>query len=157
MADAVNVITIGKRKAKNDTGADKKMGAKKKGKEKAAKPTESRRRNWTSEEIGVLIKEASARVAVIKGRYGPSVTCKEKEKCWQKITGMINAVNGHNDREWTRCRSKYQDLESSTRIKARKQMVERKKTGGGVTSADPFTAAEAIAMEHIPQSVIKGG
>ena len=116
----------------------------------------SRARNWTNTEISLLVKEAGNHFKVLKGRHGPGVTNQKKEVIWKLLATRINTVNGHNDRTWDQCRRKHQDLESSTRTKARAQEVEKKRTGGGKSRAPVFTEAEEIAMAHIPDSVIRG-
>ena len=52
-------------------------------------------------------------------------------------------------REW-------QDLESSTRVKERKVIVERRKTGGGVSKAEPLTQLEEMIAENLSPAVISG-
>ena len=104
----------------------------------------------------MLVKEATNNAKLLKGRYGPSVTNQLKKGCWIKAASAVIAINGENDRDWFKCRAKFQDLESSTRCKARDQVKERRKTGGGTSSAVPLSEAEELVMQHIPQNVITG-
>ena len=115
---------------------------------KTGKSTAKRGRNWTAEEIACLAKEAGSASRVLHGRHGPNLSNQFKEKKWKDIALKVNGVNA-GDRTWQQVRKKWQDLESSTRVKERKVIVERRKTGGGVSNAEPLTQLEEmIAVEQ---------
>ena len=45
-----------------------------------------RRRNFTAEEVQVIMQEAGKNTTVIKGRFTPTITSEAKEKEWISIT-----------------------------------------------------------------------
>ena len=79
------------------------LGKRKKNKQKAGPVTavvkKERARNFTSEEVQVIMQEAGKNTAIIKGRFTPTVTSEAKEKLWLAITKSVNAINGKGDRE----------------------------------------------------------
>ena len=125
--------------------------------DKAKKNKKKRARNFTTEEISIIMKEANRSTRVLKqGRFGPAVSKQIQEEKWQEIANMLNRISGYNDRTWDGVRKKFHDVESSARTKSRAHVLERQSTGGGQSSAPPLNAMETIAMESIPQSVIVG-
>ena len=56
-----------------------------------------RRRNFTAEEVQVIMQEAGKNTTVIKGRFTPTITSETKEKVWISITKSVNSINGKGE------------------------------------------------------------
>ena len=104
-----------------------------------------RRRNFTVEEVQVIMQKAGKNTTVIKGRFTPTITSEAKKKVWISIKKSLNSINGKEDREWRDVRKKWIDTSCSTRTKLRIIDKEQRKTGGGTSSAPPLSKVESLA------------
>ena len=56
-----------------------------------------RKRNFTAEEVQVIMQEAGKNTTVIKGRFTLTITSEAKEKVWISITKSVNSINGKGE------------------------------------------------------------
>lgn len=113
-------------------------------------------RNYSQEEIEIILREAGKHAKLLKGRFQPSVTNENKKKVWIQITDLVNKVNLVGDRDWQAIRKKWQDLTSTARKKYRTIVKEQHKTGGGLPSVSDMSAHESMAMESISEVSVRG-
>ena len=66
---------------------------KKKKKEPLKVVKNERKRNFTAEEVQVIMQEAGNNTTVLKGRINPGITSEVKEKVWVSITKSVNFIN----------------------------------------------------------------
>ena len=106
---------------------------KKKKKEPLKVVKNERKRNFSAEEVQVIMQEAGNNTTVLKGRFNPGITSEVKEKVWVSITltKSVNFINGKGDRDWRDVRKKWVDTSCSARTKLRNIHKEKIKTGGG--------------------------
>ena len=102
------------------------------------------------------MQEAGKNTTVLKGRFNPSITSEAKEKVWISITKSVNFINGKGDREWRDVRKKWMDTSCSARTKLRKIHKERRKTGGGRSSAPPLNKVGSLAIDSIAGTTVSG-
>ena len=131
-------------------------GKQKKRKPEAVKKEKKRQRNFSTEEIELIMSEGGKHSTILKGRLNPSVTNKMKNKIWKSITRQVNSINAQNDREWKDVRKKWQDVTSSARGKARTFVKETKKTGGGPIDCPEMNKAELLALESVAGTSVRG-
>ena len=94
-----------------------------------------RRRNFTAEEVQVIMQEAGKNTTVIKGRFTPTITSEAKEKEWISITKSVNSINGEGEGNGGMFgRNGSTPLQQSARTKLRNIDKEQRKTGGGTSS-----------------------
>ena len=98
------------------------------GKEKKQK--RPRRRNYTTDEMEIVMKLAGKKAKTLNGRLSATITAEKKKKIWSEIARAANGINGINDRTWKDIRKKWQSTLSTARTKSRNNIQQRKKTGG---------------------------
>ena len=129
---------------------------KKKKKEPLKVVKNERKRNFTAEEVQVIMQEAGNNTTVLKGRFNPGITSEVKEKVWVSITKSVNFINGKGDRDWRDVRKKWVDTSCSARTKLRNIHKEQRKTGGGQSSAPPLSKVESLAIDSIAGTTVSG-
>ncbi|XP_061186964.1 uncharacterized protein LOC133195107 [Saccostrea echinata] len=93
---------------------------------------EERKANWSEASINLLVDLVAdaERWAIIRGKFGPSLTIQTKQRAWFEITERVNScfscVRSVKD-----VKKKWQDIQSHTKKKAANRKSEMKKTGGG--------------------------
>ena len=68
----------------------------------------------------------------------------------------MNQLNGQNDRTPDATRNKFRNIMNAARFKSREQARDKKRTGGGRSTAPAMTPSEAMIIDVIPDSVIIG-
>ena len=131
-------------------------GKQKKMKKESTDPPQPRARNFDKDEVDIIMREAGKHSYVLKGRFNQSVTSEAKQKTWEGITDTVNSVNGVGDRAWQNVRKKWQDTMSSAREKMRHNDHDRRRTGGGPSTAESLSSVERIAMESIAPVTVFG-
>lgn len=122
----------------------------------SSKKSTIRARNFTKEEVEVLLREAGKHSKTLKGRFQPNCTNEIKHKKWMEISKLVNSIDGMGDRTWQHCRKKWQDLICTARGKYRNQLHESRKTGGGPSTAERLTRIEQIAIESVGEVSVMG-
>ena len=68
------------------------------GKEKKQK--RPRRRNYTTDEMEIVMKLAGKKAKTLNGKLSATITAEKKKKIWSEIARAANGVNRINDRTW---------------------------------------------------------
>ena len=59
-----------------------------------------RKRNFTAEEVQIIMQEAGNNTTLLKGRFNRGITSEVKEKVRVSIRKSVNFINGRVDRDW---------------------------------------------------------
>ena len=127
------------------TTMSKSIHKKPSGKEK--RPKKVRARNFTNDEVELIMRLAGKKSKVLTARLSATVTSDRKNLIWKRIADTVNAANGQNDRGWQECRKKWHGNISSARTKLRDNVHQRKKTGGGPSEERPLNVLEQMAVD----------
>lgn len=86
--------------------------------------TQRRSSNWSKDEVIYLIQRIEERKNVIKGKFGPNLTIKNKREAWQEITDALNAAYPRGNRSVAQVEKKWQNIASKGKndIHARKRL-----------------------------------
>ena len=115
-------------------------------------PRKKRKRNFTQKECELLMEHGSKRAIFLTSRSNPNITNKRKEAIWKDIAANLNEANGLGDRNWRECRTKWQNVLSSAKMKARNIKVSRSLTGGVCFKEEPLNAFEYTALMGIGEA-----
>ncbi|XP_039664294.1 uncharacterized protein LOC120563880 isoform X5 [Perca fluviatilis] len=55
-----------------------------------SKPRRARKPNWTEEQCLLLAQLVEEHKAILKGKFGPGVTARDKKQTWERIAQTIN-------------------------------------------------------------------
>ncbi|XP_022320722.1 uncharacterized protein LOC111122966 [Crassostrea virginica] len=93
---------------------------------------EERKANWTEESVNILVDSITdaERWAIIRGKFGPSLTIQSKQKMWMEIAERVNSSSSCL-RTVKDVKKKWQDIQSQTKKKEANRKSEMRKTGGG--------------------------
>jgi hypothetical protein len=116
----------------------------------------TRARNFTADEIDILVDEVTKHTVVLFAKQSDTVTNSLKTKRWAKIASLLNAVNGKGDRTGNNVRKKWYDLSNETKRKEVNKRKDQKKTGGGKPDSDPITPLEEKIISVISKTLIEG-
>ena len=61
------------------------------------KKTEKRSRNFSNDELEIIMDLAGKHSKVLLSRFSPTVTNERKKKIWMQIARVVNGINGFND------------------------------------------------------------
>ena len=114
------------------------------------------RRNYTTDEMEIVMKLADKKAKTLNGRLSATITAEKKKKIWSEIARAANGVNGINDRTWKDIRKKWQSTLSTARTKSRNNVQQRKKTGGGPSEEKTLTAVEQMALDNMSTVQVQG-
>ncbi|KAF4104863.1 hypothetical protein G5714_014194 [Onychostoma macrolepis] len=92
-----------------------------------------RNKNFTRQEMGVLIEEISARKKVLLGRLDNSISMQSKRHAWERVAEAVSAV-ANSLRDVDGVKKKWADLKSAVKKKGAERSREQKMTGGGSPS-----------------------
>ncbi|XP_058619708.1 nuclear apoptosis-inducing factor 1-like [Onychostoma macrolepis] len=92
-----------------------------------------RNKNFTRQEMEVLIEEISARKKVLLGRLDNSISMQSKRRAWERVAEAVSAV-ANSLRDVDGVKKKWADLKSAVKKKGAERSREQKMTGGGSPS-----------------------
>ncbi|KAG0720795.1 hypothetical protein GWK47_047719 [Chionoecetes opilio] len=96
------------------------------------KPNTPRRTaNWTQDEVFKLLELINERKAILKGKFGPTLTIDHKRRAWVEVTNDMNACFSHVRRTKEQVEKKWHNI----LVKGKRNLSTRKRlhsqTGGG--------------------------
>ncbi|XP_052254062.1 uncharacterized protein LOC127860188 isoform X3 [Dreissena polymorpha] len=94
------------------------------------KKREKRKSNWAKIETEVLAAAYIEQHALISGNFSSTLSGKDKDLAWGKITEQINAL-GAEESTVEEVRKKISDTKTKLRKKERQRRLSMKQTGGG--------------------------
>lgn len=114
---------------------------------------EGRSVNFTANEIFTLIDIVKKYKDTIECKKTDSITWREKDECWTKITDELNSRCGETYRKKKSVKTKYEDLKKNLKKKLSKNKIETFKTGGGTANIQPLTSVEEILLSFLPSTI----
>lgn len=122
-------------------------------KEVLEKPKRDRSANFTLEETRILADLVVKYSRVIENKKTDSVTWKEKDQIWSKLTDEFNVLclNGHRTSKILR--TKYETIKRNIKKKKANNKCEIYKTGGGAANTMPYTDYEEKILPIILENV----
>ncbi|XP_039526127.1 myb-related transcription factor, partner of profilin-like [Pimephales promelas] len=114
----------------------------------------SKKRNFTENELEVLLSEVETRKNVLFGTLSSGINNKRKKKEWESLSEAVNQV-GSESRTVNELKKKWSDIkvEVKRRTAAHRQSVGR--TGGG-TGADELTPFDQRVASIVGDTLISG-
>ena len=104
-----------------------------------------RKRNFSTDEIRILIEEFENHKDVLESKFTNTVTNARKNKIWQSIGEKINSL-GHEKRTLAEIKAKWKNICSSAKLSWNDFKKKRKITGGG-PAPKPLSAEELHVVE----------
>ncbi len=84
-----------------------------------------RNRNFTRQEMEVLIEEISARNKVLIGRLDNSISMQSKRRAWERVAEAVSAV-ANSIRDVDGVKKKWADLKSAVKKKEQRDQGSKK-------------------------------
>ncbi|XP_066581996.1 myb/SANT-like DNA-binding domain-containing protein 4 [Prorops nasuta] len=108
--------------------------------------------NFTTNELVMLLDIIKNFKHIVECKKTDTVTWKEKDDAWEKITELLNA-NGETERSKKSVLSKYNDMKKNLKKKLAANKAETFKTDGGIPIILPLTLPEEILYSILPMSI----
>ena len=113
-----------------------------------------RSKNFSKQELEVLVEEVVSRQRILMGKLDNVVTADNKKRAWAKVAQSVSAV-GETERDAIAIKKKWADVKSLVKKKAAERTRETRKTGGG-TSSVKLDALEEKILGMIGESLVGG-
>jgi hypothetical protein len=113
-----------------------------------------RSKNFSKQELEVLVEEVVSRQRMLMGKLDNVVTADNKKRAWAKVAQSVSAV-GETERDAIAIKKKWADVKSLVKKKAAERTRETRKTGGG-TSSVKLDALEEKILGMIGESLVGG-
>ena len=113
--------------------------------------------NFTSREKSVLLNIVFNYKHIIENKKTDSITWREKDHCWTKLTSIFNSQNPENiARSKESLRKLYDNLKKNVRQEVANDRAEIKKTGGGKPEDKPKDPATELILGIVNERTIYG-
>ena len=94
-----------------------------------SKPRRARKPNWTEEQCLLLAQLVEEHKAILKGKFGPGVTARDKKQTWERIAQTINGSFPLLVRTNEDCEKRWYVLQSKAREEIAAHKRESSRTG----------------------------
>ncbi|KAF5278893.1 hypothetical protein FQA39_LY18331 [Lamprigera yunnana] len=95
---------------------------------------------WRREkEAAILLKQTVSYFAIIENKKSDSLTIKQKNEAWDKVTEDFNCATNNLKRTGSQLRNAYNNLKKKLKKESAKDKIEIYKTGGGVALSQKMT------------------
>jgi len=119
-----------------------------------AEMTTTRKANFSSEEVDILVEEVGKRKEVLFAKFSAVVTNQRKKMEWQEIADRMNVVS-KQVRDQKDVKKKWQDLSSSSKKKESCRRREMNKTGGGEAEYENVSTMEQKVIAVIGEEAVE--
>ena len=120
-----------------------------------AEMTTTRKANFSSEEVDILVEEVGKRKEVLFAKFSAVITNQRKKMEWQEIADRMNVVS-KQVRDQKDVKKKWQDLSSSSKKKESCRRREMNKTGGGEAEYENVSTMEQKVIAVIGEEAVEG-
>ncbi|XP_039664292.1 uncharacterized protein LOC120563880 isoform X3 [Perca fluviatilis] len=109
-----------------------------------SKPRRARKPNWTEEQCLLLAQLVEEHKAILKGKFGPGVTARDKKQTWERIAQTINGSFPLLVRTNEDCEKRWYVLQSKAREEIAAHKRESSRTGGGPPAKQLSQVAQTV-------------
>ncbi|KAL1005186.1 hypothetical protein UPYG_G00055680 [Umbra pygmaea] len=109
-----------------------------------SKARRTRKPNWTEEQCLMLAQLVDEHKTILKGKFGPGVTARDKKQRWEQIAQIINGSFPLLVRTSEDCEKRWYVLQSKAREEIAAHKRESSRTGGGPPAKQLSQVAQTV-------------